>query len=57
VLRIDPARFPGRVNARGAERFEAFLMDADTQRRIGRFGRERFGRPLFRPLHESPARD
>ena len=57
VLRIDPARFPGRVNARGAERFEAFLMDADTQRRIGQFGRERFGRPLFRPLHEPPARD
>jgi tungstate transport system substrate-binding protein len=51
VLRIDPERFPGRVNAEGAQRFEAFLLDPDTQRRIGAFGRERHGRPLFRPLH------
>ena len=51
VLRIDPERFPGRVNGEGAQRFEAFLLDPDTQRRIDAFGRERFGRPLFRPLH------
>jgi len=51
VLRIDPERFAGRINAEGAQRFEAFLLDPDTQRRIGAFGRERHGRPLFRPLH------
>jgi tungstate transport system substrate-binding protein len=51
VLRIDSERFAGRVNAEGAQRFEAFLLDPDTQRRIGAFGRERYGRPLFRPLH------
>jgi tungstate transport system substrate-binding protein len=51
VLRVNPERFPDRVNAEGAQRFEAFLLDPDTQRRIDAFGRERFGRPLFRPLH------
>jgi tungstate transport system substrate-binding protein len=51
VLRVDPERFAGRINAEGAQRFEAFLLDPDTQRRIGAFGRERYGRPLFRPLH------
>jgi len=51
VLRVNPERFPGRVNAEGAQRFEAFLLDPDTQRRIGAFGREHHGRPLFRPLH------
>ncbi len=51
ILRVNPERFPGRVNAEGAQRFEAFLLDPDTQRRIGAFGRERYGRPLFRPLH------
>lgn len=50
VLRIDPQRFEGRIHAAGAERFEAFLFEADTQRRIGEFGRERYGRSLFRPL-------
>jgi hypothetical protein len=27
------------------------LLEADTQRRIAEFGRERFGRQLFLPLH------
>ena len=51
MLRMDPERFAGRINAEGAQRFEAFLLDPDTQRRIGAFGRERHGRSLFRPLH------
>lgn len=55
VLRIDPSRFPGRVRGEAAERFEAFLVDPETQRRIAGFGRERFGAPLFLPLR--PARD
>jgi len=51
VLRIDPERFPGRINAEPARRIESFLLEPDTQRRIADFGRERHGRPLFRPLH------
>jgi tungstate transport system substrate-binding protein len=50
VLRISPQRFPGRIQAEPAARFEAFLLDKDTQRRIGEFGREKYGRPLFEPL-------
>jgi tungstate transport system substrate-binding protein len=50
VLRIDPARFPGRVRGEAAKRFEAFLTEDDTQRRIGEYGRERFGAALFTPL-------
>jgi tungstate transport system substrate-binding protein len=51
VLRVNPERFPGRVNAEGAQQFEAFLLDPETQQRIGAFGRERHGRSLFHPLH------
>jgi hypothetical protein len=27
------------------------MIDVETQRKIAEFGRERFGQPLFRPLH------
>jgi tungstate transport system substrate-binding protein len=50
VLRVSPERFAGRIHADGAARFAAFLLEPDVQRRIGEFGRERFGRPLFTPL-------
>jgi hypothetical protein len=30
------------------------MLDAETQRQIADFGRERFGRSLFRPLHLKP---
>ena len=50
VLQLNPERLgPGR--AESAERFEAFLLDPEIQRLISEFGRERFGRSLFRPLH------
>ena len=52
VLRISPKRFPKR-RAEAAQRFEAFLVDPDTQRRIGEFGRDRYGAPLFNSLHNS----
>lgn len=51
VLRIDPERFAGRINGAGAEQFESFLLAPETQRSIAAYGRERYGRPLFRPLH------
>jgi len=50
VLRVDPARFPGKIHADAAARFEAFLLSAPTQQRIAGFGRERLGRALFTPL-------
>jgi tungstate transport system permease protein len=51
VLQLNPARLdPGR--AESAQRFEAFLLDPEIQQLISEFGRERFGRSLFRPLHK-----
>ncbi|MCH7667457.1 MAG: substrate-binding domain-containing protein [Acidobacteria bacterium] len=50
ILRVDPKRLKPAAAA-AAERFEAFLLHPDTQRRIRDFGRERYGRALFRPLH------
>lgn len=50
LLRVNPERFPDRVRAEEALEFEGFLVRPDVQRRIGAFGAERFGRPLFRPL-------
>lgn len=49
VLRVSPERFP-RVRAEAAARLEAFFLERASQERIAEFGRERFGRPLFRPL-------
>ena len=50
VLQLNPERLdPGR--AQSAERFAAFLLDAEIQQLISEFGREQFGRSLFRPLH------
>ena len=51
VLRVSPEHFPGAIHAKGAQALEEFLVRADVQREIGAFGRERFGRSLFRPLH------
>jgi tungstate transport system substrate-binding protein len=56
VLRVNPARFAKPINAIGAERFAAFLVREDTQAKIGAFGIERFGRPLFTPLFKGPNR-
>jgi tungstate transport system substrate-binding protein len=49
LLLVSPQRFP-RVRAEAARRVEAFFLEPDVQQRIADFGRERFGRPLFRPL-------
>jgi hypothetical protein len=43
------------VRAEGARKLEAFFLERATQERIAGFGRERFGRPLFRPLLLEPA--
>jgi len=50
VLRVNPDRLdPERADS--AKRFETFMLDRETQQQVADFGRERFGRPLFRPLH------
>jgi len=57
VLRVNPERFSGRIHSEPARALEAFLQDRRTQERIARFGKERFGRPLFHPLLlESPSK-
>ncbi len=53
VLRVNPNRLDP-VRAKRAEQFETFMLDPETQRQIADFGRERFGRPLFEPLHLEP---
>ncbi|MEX2228893.1 MAG: substrate-binding domain-containing protein [Dehalococcoidia bacterium] len=48
VIVVDPDQHP-RVNAQGARRFRAFLLQQDTLRLIGEFGRDTYGQPLFTP--------
>lgn len=48
VLVVNPANAP-RVNHAGAEALARFLVAPETQRRIGAFGRSRFGQSLFVP--------
>jgi tungstate transport system substrate-binding protein len=53
VLRPNPRKIGPERDDR-AKRFEAFLLVPETQRWIAEFGRERFGSPLFWPLHLEP---
>jgi len=48
VLVVNPRNAP-RVNDAGADAFADFLVAPATQRRIGAFGRSRFGQSLFVP--------
>ncbi|MEW5983190.1 MAG: substrate-binding domain-containing protein [Acidobacteriota bacterium] len=48
VLPVNPAVHPS-VHAALADRFVTWLLSSPTQRRIGEFGRETFGQPLFYP--------
>lgn len=45
---VSPAKHSA-VKAKEAERFVAFLVQPETQRMIGEFGRSRFGQSLFIP--------
>lgn len=51
ILQLDPTRFGTGIQSEKAEAFERFLLSPETQAQIGRHGLERFGRPLFKPLH------
>lgn len=46
VIVVNPGKHPG-VNAVGARRLAAFLLQPETRRLIGEFGESRFGQPLF----------
>ena len=48
VMTVDPRRFP-RVNGAGANAFAEYLVSAETQRRIARFGVSKYGQELFVP--------
>jgi len=53
ILQLDPSNFDRPIATAEAKELEKFLLDDETQTRIGAFGVERFGRPLFTPLHAS----
>jgi len=48
VMQVNPERF-SRVNAEGAKAFVGFMIAPDTQKKIGEFGKEKFGQSLFFP--------
>jgi tungstate transport system substrate-binding protein len=51
VLQLDPSRQRNEAVGQAAEAFERYLLSPGVQRTLAGFGRERFGRPLFVPLH------
>lgn len=50
ILQLDPTRFSHPIESEGAAALERYFLSPDVQRQIGRFGRDRFGEPLFAPL-------
>ena len=48
VMEVNPSRFP-KVNASGGKAFADFMVSAEAQAVIKRFGVETFGEPLFFP--------
>ena len=50
---VNPDRHEG-IAAEQAEAFAAFLLEPETQARIGRFRAEEFGRSLFTPAVQTP---
>jgi tungstate transport system substrate-binding protein len=51
ILQLDSTRFERPLASAEANLLEVFLVGARAQSLIARYGRERFGRPLFTPLH------
>jgi tungstate transport system substrate-binding protein len=46
VIQVNPDKFPN-VNAAGAKAFSDFMMSADTQAIIAKFGIDKVGQPVF----------
>ena len=51
ILQLDSSRFERPLHTSEAEELERFLLTKKTQRAIGAFGLDKFGRTLFTPLH------
>jgi len=49
VMEVNPGNGP-KVNAAGGKAFADFMLAAETQRVIARFGVDRYGQPLFVPI-------
>lgn len=48
VAQVNPAKFP-KVNSAGAKAFVDFMINPDTQKVIGDFGKDKYGQALFFP--------
>lgn len=46
VMQVNPEKFP-KVNKDGAKAFVDFMINADTQKQISEFGKDKFGQSLF----------
>jgi len=46
VMQVNPEKFP-KVNAEGAKAFVDFMVNADTQKLIASFGKDKYGEALF----------
>jgi len=46
VMQVNPEKFP-KVNADGAKAFDDFMVNADTQKLIADFGKDKYGQALF----------
>ncbi len=59
VLAVNPDKHPG-VNYELAMKFVNWIVSADTQKKIGSYGVDRFGQPLFYPsanLYVTPGQE
>lgn len=48
VMQVNPEKF-NKVNKDGGKAFVDFMVDPETQKIIGEFGRDKYGEPLFFP--------
>ncbi len=48
VMQVSPEKF-SKVNAAGAKAFVDFMVEPETQKMIGEFGKDKYGSPLFFP--------
>jgi len=48
VMQVNPEKFT-KVNAAGAKAFVEYMINANTQKLIGDFGKDKYGEALFYP--------
>lgn len=49
VMQVNPEKFDHELNTEAAEAFVEFMLDPEIQERIGNFGVDQYGEPLFFP--------